>query len=89
MGLFDYEFGGVFLFERVLAFAFACVDFFGGGVDHREDGRTDESVIDYAVSSFEQGFALESEEARVAGSSAHEVDGSEGAKGVRFGVLHD
>ncbi len=73
----------------MLAFALACVDFFGGGVDHREDGRTDESIIDYAVSSFEEGFAFEGEESRVARSSADEVDGSEGAKWVRFGVLHD
>jgi len=65
------------------------MDFFGGGVDHGEDGWADESVIDYAVSSFEEDFAFEGEESRVAGSSADEVDGSEGAKGIRFGVLHD
>ena len=41
VGFLDEELGGVFLFEGVLAFAFACVDFFGGGVDHGEDGRAD------------------------------------------------
>ena len=73
----------------MLAFPFACVDFFGGGVDHGEDGQADESVIDYAVGGFEEDFAFEGEESWVAGSSADEVDGSEEAKGVRFGVLHD
>ena len=88
IGFLDDEFGGVFLFERMLAFTFTCVDFFSGGVDHSEDGRADESVIDYAISSFKESFAFEGEESRVTRSSAHEVDGSEG-KGVRFGVLHD
>ena len=73
----------------MLAFAFACVDFFGGGVDHGQNRRADESVIDYAVGGFEEGFAFEGEESGVAGSSADEVDGSEGSKGVRCGVLHD
>ena len=70
----------------MLTFAFAGVDFFGGGVDHGKDGRADESVIDYAVGGFEEGFAFEGEESGVAGSSADKVDCSEGAKGLR--VLH-
>ena len=41
VGFLDEELGGVFLFEGMLAFAFACVDFFGGGVDHGKDGRAD------------------------------------------------
>ncbi len=41
VGFLDEELGGVFLFEGVLAFAFSGVDFFGGGVDHGEDGGAD------------------------------------------------